>query len=87
MGIKDVTWRQPRQVRGLTEALATQRFSALILDQRDVHLELPEVTRYYYRALELPADERPRVRSGARVVPESVWLPLRGATGAPRSPP
>lgn len=46
MGIKDVTWRQSRQVLGLTEAL------------------------------ELPANELPRVRSGARVAPESVWLPI-----------
>lgn len=76
MGIKDVTWRQSRQVLGLTEALASRRFSALVLDQRDVHLELPEVSRYYYRALELPANELPRVRSGARVAPESVWLPI-----------
>lgn len=83
MGIKDVTWRQSRQVQGLTEALASRRFSALVLDQRDVHLELPEVSRYYYRALELPANERPRVRSGARVVPESVWLPI--LDGAPPS--
>lgn len=85
MGIKDVTWRQPRQVQGLAEALASRRFSALILDQRDVHLEVPEVSRYYYRALVLPADERPRVRSGAPVVPEAVWLPLSdGGAGAPR---
>lgn len=76
MGIKDVTWRQSRQVVGLTEALASRRFSALVLDQRDVHLELPEVQRYYYRALVLPANERPRVRSGARVAPEAVWLPI-----------
>lgn len=89
MGIKDVTWRQSRQVLGLTEALAGRRFSALVLDQRDVHLELPEVSRYYYRALELPANERPRVRSGARVTPESVWLPIldgNPATSAPSSP-
>lgn len=84
MGIKDVTTRQSRVVEGLEHALRTGRFSALVLDRRDVHLELPDVQAYYQRTLTLPDDERPRVRTGAQVVPDSVWTP-RAATSTPSS--
>lgn len=75
MGIKDVTTRQTRTIAGLDDALSARRFSAIVMDNRDVVLELPQVTAHYQRARYLPDNERPRLYSGARVVPDSVWLP------------
>ncbi len=75
MGIKDVTTRQPRPVAGLEQALATQRFSAIIMDERDLFLELPQLTARYQLAHKLPSNERPRVFSGARIRPQAIWLP------------
>lgn len=74
MGIKDVTWRQNRTVLGVDEALRDHRFSALVLDNRDLFLELP-LASAYRPALRLPADERPRLYTGAIVVPDTIWLP------------
>ena len=74
MGVKDVTTRQSRVIEGLDDALKTHRFGALVLDDRDLFLELP-LAQYYRPALKLPADERPRVYTGARVVPDSIWVP------------
>ena len=82
MGIKDVTWRQHRTVLGLDEALRAHRFSALVLDNRDVFLEVPAV-HFYRPALVLPADERPHLYAGARVVPDSIWLPAVPAAPPP----
>jgi hypothetical protein len=106
MGILDVTWRRPgATVAGLEEALARRAFTALILDDRDLHVrEVPQLSRYYRPAFELPRTgrctapcvdlaglpcaceqagceppqcrERPRVRSGARVEPDSIWMPV-----------
>jgi len=75
MGIKDVTWRQNRKVLGLDEALDKHRFSAIVFDNRDLFVELPQIYTFYRPALQLPVDERPRLFSGARVVPESIWIP------------
>ncbi len=75
MGIKDVTARQPREVLGLEDAMKNHAFSALILDERDVHIEVPAVQTYYRPAIKLPAEERPRVFTGAQVVPDSIWVP------------
>ena len=83
MGIQDVTRRQTRVVEGLDDALRTHAFGAIVLDDVDLRRdpistlfsELPELPRTYHVALSLPGDERPRVFSGARVVPDSIWLP------------
>lgn len=79
MGIKDVTWRQPRVVAGLEDALRGHAFAAIVLDQRDVHLEVPAVKQHYRSSLALPADERPRMYTGAKVVPTTVWTPALAA--------
>jgi hypothetical protein len=79
MGIVDVTTRQTRTVAGLDDALRTHRFAALMLDDRDDHLPAP-VAAYYRAAEKLPGDERPRVFSGAPVVPDTIWLPAIPAT-------
>ncbi len=75
MGIKDVTARQPREVIGLDDALRTHAFSALVLDERDVNLELPGVLQFYRPAFKLPPDERPRVFTGAAIQPDAIWVP------------
>jgi hypothetical protein len=78
MGVKDVTARQPRTpgqiVAGLDDALQNHRFSALVFDDRDVFLELP-IAQYYRPALKIPREERPGVKTGAPVVPDSIWVP------------
>lgn len=76
MGIKDVTTRQTRTVAGLNEALAAHRFSAIVMDNRDLFLELPMLPTHYRQAHKLAHNERPRLYSGARIVPDSVWVPL-----------
>lgn len=80
MGIKDVTWRQTRKVVGLDEALASHRFTSIVFDNRDLFLELPNLRRYYRPGLALPADERPRLYTGAKIVPDSIWVPAITAT-------
>jgi hypothetical protein len=79
MGVKDVTWRQTRTVEGLDAALDHHAFAALILDGTDIHNAEPatisKVNQTYRAAFKLPADERPRVFTGARVSPDSIWLP------------
>jgi len=80
MGIKDVTWRQNRRVVGLEESLENHRFSSLVFDNRDLFLELAMIRRYYRPALKLPPDERPRLYTGAMVVPDSIWVPALAVT-------
>ncbi|MDB4963120.1 MAG: hypothetical protein JWP01_3119 [Myxococcales bacterium] len=78
MGIKDVTWRQTRTVDGLDEVLRNHAFAALVLDENDVHRETPAaapIALSYRAALKIPADERPRMFTGAKVIPDSIWLP------------
>jgi len=80
MGIKDVTTRQSRAIDGLDDKLRNHGFAAIVLDNHDVNLELPTLRRYYRPAFVLPADERPRVYTGASVVPDSIWIPAVPAT-------
>jgi len=75
MGIKDVTARHPRPVIGLDAALHDHRFAAIVLDHHDVHQEIPGFTSQYRTDLALPGGERPRVYTGAPVVPEAIWIP------------
>ncbi len=86
MGIKDVTARPPaRVVEGLDSALNHKGFAAIVLDNVDLHNReaLPALHRNYRAALRLPDNERPRVYTGARVVPDEIWLP----TFPPAPPP
>jgi hypothetical protein len=75
MGVKDVTTRQSRTIIGLDDALAKHQFSAIVMDDRDLYLELPALTSAYRPAFKLPLDERPRVFTGAHVVPDAIWVP------------
>jgi hypothetical protein len=83
MGIKDVTVRKPRPVLQLDEALAKQWFAAIVLDDRDIHLELGHLPMSYRPALKLPPDERPRLYTGAKIVPDSIWVPALPAVLPP----
>jgi hypothetical protein len=83
MGIKDVTTRQSRTIEGLDDKLRNHGFAAIVLDNRDLNLELPALRRHYRPAFALPPDERPRVYTGAVVSPESIWIPAVPATPPP----
>ena len=85
MGVKDVTTRQTRVVEGLDEALRSHAFAAIIVDDRDLHQENAVLPAFYHPALKLPADERPRLFTGAKVVPDMIWLPSTKAAAPPGS--
>ena len=94
MGIKDVTARQTRTVERLDDQLRQRRFSAIVLDNRDIQFEVPGVAQFYHRELTLPANERPRLYSGAGSVtsgnlllPDTIWLPTLPPPAAPAAPP
>lgn len=83
MGVKDVTAREPRPVRGLEDTLDQHMFSAIVFDQVDLDTEWqPELVALknriaadYRIAKKLGPDEQPRVYTGAQVKPESIWVP------------
>jgi hypothetical protein len=109
MGIRDVTWRQTRVVEGLEEALGRHAFTAIFLDEPDVHnREVTGLARHYRPVFKLPrpgqcpppcrdetgsvcepcaapacvpepCNERPRLYSGARIQPDSIWMPIARA--------
>jgi hypothetical protein len=79
MGVKDVTSRRPRPVRGLDEAVSTHRFAAIFLDGRDLHHDSGLIARHYRPEFLLPAGERPRTFTGAPVMPEAMWVPATKA--------
>jgi hypothetical protein len=85
MGIKDVTARQPRTVDGLDDKLRDHAFAAIVLDNRDLHLELPALRQAYRPAFMLPKAEQPRVYTGADVKPEAIWIPAIPATPPPNA--
>jgi hypothetical protein len=85
MGMKDVTVAKPLPIAGVDDALTKQVFDAIVFDNVDLfndgqselqHIE-SELRTAYRPALAIPSDERPRVYTGARVVPDAIWLPLR----------
>lgn len=85
MGLKDVTWRSPRVVNDLAPALTNHRFAAVVFDDRSVASELPMLRTLYRPEERLAKTLRPRVYTGANVVPESLWLPIiLGADGRPQ---
>jgi hypothetical protein len=85
MGIKDVTTRQSRTVDGLDDKLRDHGFAAIVLDNRDLHLELPALRQFYRPAFLLPKAEQPRVYTGADVKPEAIWIPAIPATPPPNA--
>jgi hypothetical protein len=84
MGIKDITTVKqggkaviPGKVLGLEDMLKRHEFAAVFLDNIDLHnrSEYAALNQNYRAAIELPANERPRVYTGAPVVPVYIWVP------------
>jgi hypothetical protein len=75
MGIKDVTWRQSRTIAGLDRALRERRFDAIVMDNRDLFLELPMLNASYRADDMVPGNARPRLFTGAKIVPDKIWVP------------
>ena len=101
MGIVDINTPRPQAIEGLEGALKTKAFSAVILDNLDLHNveHFQPLLRNYRPALRLPAfdgpcprvwtcrvvkglpmDERPRLYTGAKKVPDSIWVPAIAPT-------
>jgi len=79
MGVKDVSVRQPRPVVGMAEAMQARTFAAIVVDKNlETGQELtdfPSIEGLYRADTRLPADEKPRVFSGAKVAPFRIWVP------------
>ena len=88
MGVMDVSYADPRKrrgkrkgqpppwpVTGLIEAFSSTRFAAIIWDNRPVDHYFRGLRRNYRLDDFLPREERPRLYSGAKVVPTQIWVP------------
>ena len=97
MGVKDVTtlWTTAgttydRLSRGyrfdnvqLAAALRRHHWDAIVLDNRDVHQEVGALGLAYRIDDLIPKTARPRLVSGATVVPDSIWIPAGRAVPPP----
>ncbi|MEZ4399456.1 MAG: hypothetical protein R3B06_05535 [Kofleriaceae bacterium] len=83
MGIVDVTTGKPRVVAGLEEALRGREFDAIVFDNVDLHQTLGLITQYYRPDDLVGRNARPRLFTGAKKVPDSIWVPA----GKPTLPP
>jgi hypothetical protein len=81
MGLMDLGWGNRWKVTGVREAFRDHRFAAVILDDRPVGWELAGLAQHYRLDERLPAHMRPRLFTGAKVVPDTVWVPID--TGVP----
>lgn len=81
MGIMDMSYGNHWQVAGLREAFREHRFAAVILDDRPPGWEFPGLRQHYRPDDRIPGAMRPRTFTGARVVPDTVWVPID--TGPP----
>ncbi|WP_428266325.1 hypothetical protein [Haliangium sp.] len=82
MGLMDLRYDNRWQVEGLSEAFRDRRFAAVILDNRPVGWEMPGLRASYRIDEVLPGTMRPRLYTGAKVVPETVWVPIEVAPPA-----
>lgn len=85
MGLMDLGYGNQWNVTGVREAFRAHRFAAVILDDRPPGWEFPELTRHYRLDDRIPARMRPRLFTGAKVVPDTVWVPIE--TGLPADAP
>jgi hypothetical protein len=87
MGLQNVSYRPPGRrasegpppwpVRGLREWLRDARFAAIVWDDRAIDAYFPGLAQSYRLDDYVPDDARPRVYTGARVVPKEIWVPAR----------
>ena len=78
MGVKDVTWRQTHAGRSSpasTRRCATHRFSALVLDDRDLFLELPRSRSTTGPRSSCPPTSARASTPARRRRPTSIWVP------------
>lgn len=81
MGLMDLGYGNHWTVAGVREAFRDHRFAVVILDNRPPGWEMPGLRQHYREERRIPADMQPRLYTGAKVVPHSVWVPRRaGAT-------
>jgi hypothetical protein len=68
--------------RVIEPVLRAHRFAAIVLDNRDLHLDGGWFAAHYRPDDLVPSTAQPRLYSGARVVPDSIWVPA-GPTAPP----
>ena len=87
MGIKDVSMREPRPIEGLSEAIRDHAFAAIVVDRSlETGNELddfPSLKPFYHPAFKLARDERPATVSGAKVVPDEIYMPATDSRPPP----
>jgi hypothetical protein len=76
MGLLDVGHGDHWDIAGLDEAFRDHRFAAVILDNRPPDWELGDFTQHYRPDERIPESMRPRLFTGAKVVPDMVWVPI-----------
>lgn len=81
MGLMDLGFGNRWTVAGVREAFRDHRFTAVIFDNRAPGWELPGLQQYYRQERSIPAHMAPRLYTGARVVPHSVWVPRARGSG------
>jgi hypothetical protein len=69
----------PWKITGLEESLAANRFGAVIWDNRSVQY-FPRLSAYYRPDEDVPKNARPRMYTGAEVVPKQIWVPAKPVT-------
>jgi hypothetical protein len=72
----------PWPIRGLDQALADNQFAAIIWDDRDQRY-FPALTRWYRPDDDVPKQARPRLYTGARVTPRTIWVPAKPVVPPP----
>lgn len=69
--------------RELRQAVAARRFGAIVVDSPSTYSYLPRsLRRYYCIQGVIPRRDVPRVRTGTKVAPATVWVPRTGADAA-----
>ncbi len=76
MGLMDLGYDNQWSVAGLQEAFSEHRFRAIVLDNRPPGWEFANLRQHYRVERHLPRTARPRVFTGANVVPDTVWVPI-----------
>ena len=75
------------KVKGLPEVFTSHYFAAVIWDNRslasDSYFPGSTIIGAYRLDDNVPKGMRPKVRSGARVVPEQIWVPIRNQPPPP----